>query len=75
MASEAPRIALVAGETSGDLLAGALLAGMRTRWPDLKAFGIGGPTMAAQGFEAWWPHDKLAVRGFSFEPSGKTSVT
>lgn len=64
MASEAPRIALVAGETSGDLLAGALLAGMRTRWPEMKAFGIGGPTMAAQGFEAWWPHDKLAVRGY-----------
>lgn len=64
MASDAPRIALVAGEASGDLLAGALLAGMRSRWPALKSFGIGGPAMAAQGFEAWWPHDKLAVRGY-----------
>jgi lipid-A-disaccharide synthase len=64
MANDAPRIALVAGEASGDLLAGALLAGMRQRWPALQSFGIGGPRMAAQGFEAWWPHDKLAVRGY-----------
>jgi lipid-A-disaccharide synthase len=60
----APRIAMVAGEASGDLLAGLLLGGLRARWPDLKAEGIGGPKMAAQGFDAWWPHDKLAVRGY-----------
>jgi len=55
---------MVAGEASGDLLAGMLLAGLRARWPALKADGIGGPKMAAQGFESWWPHDKLAVRGY-----------
>ncbi|WP_332748312.1 lipid-A-disaccharide synthase [Hydrogenophaga sp.] len=58
------RFALVAGETSGDLLAGLLLGGVRQRWPDLKSFGIGGQQMAAQGFEAWWPSEKLAVRGY-----------
>ncbi len=61
---EAPRLAMVAGEASGDLLAGLLLGGLRARWPGLQAAGIGGPAMAAQGFEAWWPHDKLAVRGY-----------
>jgi lipid-A-disaccharide synthase len=60
----APRFAMVAGEASGDLLAGLLLGGLRARWPDLVAQGIGGPRMAAQGFQAWWPHDKLAVRGY-----------
>lgn len=55
---------MVAGETSGDLLAGLLLGGLRQRWPTLRSFGIGGPRMAEQGFEAWWPHDKLAVRGY-----------
>lgn len=55
---------MVAGEASGDLLAGLLLDGMRARWPDLRAGGIGGPDMARRGFEAWWPHDKLAVRGY-----------
>ena len=61
---QAPRFAMVAGEASGDLLAGMLLEGMRARWPALRAEGIGGPKMAAQGFDAWWPHDKLAVRGY-----------
>lgn len=61
---QAPRMAMVAGEASGDLLAGLLLSGLRERWPGLSAFGIGGPKMAAQGFEPWWPHDKLAVRGY-----------
>lgn len=58
------RFALVAGETSGDLLAGLLLGGVRQRWPDLQSFGIGGPQMAAQGFNALWPSEKLAVRGY-----------
>ena len=58
------RLAMVAGEASGDLLAGLLLKGLKARWPDLSAAGIGGPQMAAQGFEAWWPSDKLAVRGY-----------
>lgn len=64
MPPSAPRFAMVAGEASGDLLAGLLLGGLRARWPELSAQGIGGPKMAAHGFEAWWPHDKLAVRGY-----------
>ena len=60
---------MVAGEASGDLLGGALLASMRARWPQLVAEGIGGPRMAEQGFAAWWPHEKLAVRGY-FEVLG-----
>lgn len=61
---KAPRLGLVAGEASGDLLAGLLLGGLKTRWPELETFGIGGPKMAAHGFQAWWPHEKLAVRGY-----------
>ena len=56
--------ALVAGETSGDLLAGLLLQGFAERWPELRTAGIGGPRMAEQGFDAWWPSQKLAVRGY-----------
>ena len=59
------RAALVAGEASGDLLAGLLLQGMRQRWPDLACAGIGGPQMARHGFEPWWPYEKLAVRGYA----------
>ena len=62
-----PRIAMVAGETSGDLLAGLLLDGLRGLWPGLQACGIGGPQMARRGFEAWWPNERLAVHGYSIE--------
>jgi lipid-A-disaccharide synthase len=58
------KFGMVAGEASGDLLAGLLLGGMRARWPQLQAQGIGGPKMAAHGFEAWWPHHKLSVHGY-----------
>jgi lipid-A-disaccharide synthase len=58
------RFGMVAGEASGDLLAGLLLDGLRDRWPDLAAQGIGGSQMGRRGFEAWWPSDKLAVRGY-----------
>jgi len=61
---DTPRVAMVAGETSGDLLAGLLLDGLKSRWPEVRAAGIGGPQMARRGFQAWWPSDKLAVRGY-----------
>ena len=62
-----PQIGLVAGEASGDLLASSVLS----RWRELPAAsqpvcaGIGGPGMQAQGFEAWWPSEWLAVHGYS----------
>ena len=62
--SGALSFAMVAGEASGDLLAGLLIQGLTSRWPQARGYGIGGPRMQAQGFEAWWPHDKLAVRGY-----------
>ena len=61
---DAPDLAMVAGETSGDLLAGFLLDGLKARWPNLTAGGIGGPQMQRRGFDTWWPSDKLAVRGY-----------
>lgn len=62
--ASAPRLAMVAGEASGDLLASLLLQGLRERWPGTQAAGIGGPKMAAQGFDAWWPSEKLSVFGY-----------
>lgn len=55
---------MVAGEASGDLLAGLLIDGLRARWPGLQAHGVGGPQMVLRGFDAWWPSDMLAVRGY-----------
>jgi lipid-A-disaccharide synthase len=64
MTEKALRIALVAGETSGDLLGGLLLDGLKARWPHAQFFGIGGPQMAKRGMQMWWPSEKLAVRGY-----------
>ncbi|EYC51016.1 lipid-A-disaccharide synthase [Hylemonella gracilis str. Niagara R] len=59
---------MVAGEASGDLLAGLLLDGLQARWPQVRKqgsmVGIGGPQMLRRGFEAWWPSEKLAVSGY-----------
>ncbi len=64
MPADPLRLAMVAGEASGDLLAALLIGGLRDRWPGLALAGIGGPKMMALGLDAWWPLDKLAVRGY-----------
>ncbi|MDA8449073.1 lipid-A-disaccharide synthase [Acidovorax sp. NCPPB 3859] len=64
---DAPRIAMVAGETSGDLLAGLLLDGLHAQWPAVSAQGIGGPQMERRGFQSLWPSERLAVHGYSVE--------
>ncbi|WP_255456542.1 lipid-A-disaccharide synthase [Undibacterium sp. YM2] len=58
-----PIIAMVAGETSGDMLANRLLSGLRPALPDAHMHGIGGPRMAEHGFINDWPMEKLSVRG------------
>ena len=67
MTTSDPRLGMVAGEPSGDLLAQLLLGGLKQRWPALQSFGLGGPQMETQGFEAWWNYDLLAVHGYSLE--------
>ncbi|WP_353234422.1 lipid-A-disaccharide synthase [Diaphorobacter ruginosibacter] len=66
-ADSSPKVAMVAGETSGDLLAGLLLDGLREKWPGVASFGIGGPRMQERGFDAWWNSERLAVHGYSLE--------
>ncbi|MDP1526295.1 MAG: lipid-A-disaccharide synthase [Rhodocyclaceae bacterium] len=59
------RIAIVAGEASGDLLAAHLIEALKRRLPSADFCGIGGPKMQRVGFDAWWPSETLAVRGYA----------
>jgi lipid-A-disaccharide synthase len=58
-------LAMVAAEASGDLLASAMLKGLRAEVPRLAAYGVGGRAMCAQGFEAWTGIEELSVRGYA----------
>ena len=61
-----PKLACVAGEPSGDLLAAPALSALN-QIPDmagLEVYGIGGPRMEAQGMRSDWPMETLSVRGY-----------
>ncbi|WP_454692521.1 lipid-A-disaccharide synthase [Achromobacter aloeverae] len=55
---------MVAGEPSGDLLAGRIIQGLQQHEPGVVCQGIGGPRMLAQGFESWHPMHALTVFGY-----------
>ncbi|MFC3549950.1 lipid-A-disaccharide synthase [Lysobacter cavernae] len=59
------RIALVAGEASGDLLGAGLIDELRKRHPDTEFAGIGGEQMRAAELDAWHDASELAVMGLA----------
>ena len=59
------KIALCAGETSGDQLGAGLIDALRTRFPDAQFAGIGGPGMRAAGMDTWFDASALAVMGLA----------
>lgn len=59
------RIALVAGEPSGDLLGQGLLRAIRRRQPQAEFVGIGGPLMEAEGCRSLYPMERLSVMGLA----------
>lgn len=59
------KVALVAGEASGDNLGGALIRALRERAPGSSCFGVAGPRMVEAGCEAWHASEELAVMGLA----------
>lgn len=57
------RVALVAGEASGDLLGAGLMRSIKARHPDVEFIGVGGPRMEAEGLRSYFPMERLAVMG------------
>ncbi|MGE0355314.1 MAG: lipid-A-disaccharide synthase [Burkholderiales bacterium] len=58
------RVAIVAGEASGDMLGAALVRAVRRRFPGTQFQGIAGPKMIAEGASTLVPMEKLSVRGY-----------
>lgn len=57
------RVALVAGEASGDILGSGLMQAIRQRHPDAEFIGVGGSRMEAEGLKSYFPMERLAVMG------------
>ncbi len=58
------KVALIAGEASGDLLAAELMASMKAQRSDIQFIGLGGPKMQAQGLDSWFDYKTLSIMGF-----------
>jgi lipid-A-disaccharide synthase len=59
------KIAIIAGEPSGDYLGAGLITAMHKIDPSITFYGIGGPLMRDLGFHALYPMEKIAVMGIS----------
>ena len=62
---DAPRIALIAGEASGDILGAGLMQSLQARYPDVRFIGVGGEEMTAAGLSSLFPMEKLSVMGIT----------
>lgn len=60
-----PAVLIVAGEVSGDIHGGNLLACLNRLEPDLRAFGVGGERLASAGLDCLEPSESLAHMGLA----------
>ena len=59
-----PKVGIVAGEASGDLLGSHLIRALKKQRPDIEFIGIAGPKMQGEGARSLFPIERLSVRGY-----------
>ncbi len=64
-AGQALKVGMVAGERSGDMLAAAVLGGLKRAVGSVEAAGVGGPALRAEGLTCWADIERLSVMGYA----------
>ncbi|MAD54330.1 MULTISPECIES: lipid-A-disaccharide synthase [unclassified Idiomarina] len=59
------KVALVAGEHSGDILGSGLMAALKSRYQDVEFIGVGGPLMEREGLSSFFPMEDLSIMGLA----------
>jgi len=59
------KIAIVAGEASGDLIASQLMMEINKRFKSIEYVGVGGPMMKVNGLNSFFNYKILAVHGYA----------
>lgn len=58
------KVAVIAGEVSGDILGAELIASLKTMVGDVELVGVGGPQLAAQGLQSIFDFSELSIMGY-----------
>ena len=59
-----PKVAILAGEPSGDMIASQLMSELNKRYKNIEYIGIGGPLMSKYGLKSYFDYSHLSVRGY-----------
>ena len=59
-----PKIAILAGEASGDLIGGQLMKYLNSKIKNLEFIGVGGPIMKKNGLNSYFDYSELSVHGY-----------
>ena len=59
-----PKVAILAGEPSGDLIASHLMTDLNKQYKNIQYIGVGGPLMKSKGLSSFFDYAHLSVRGY-----------